>query len=98
MATPVVVVASGGLPIVVATNGFGTPMTIATNGYGTPVTIATNGYGIPVVGVTTGGAIPAVTATPVVSGTPTVPNVLNCTTGTWTNSPTGYAYQWYRTT
>ena len=21
---------------------------------------------------------------------------LNCTTGTWTNSPTGYAYQWFQ--
>ena len=49
MATPIVVVASGGLPVVEAINGLGVPVTVATNGYGRAVTIATNGYGMPVV-------------------------------------------------
>jgi hypothetical protein len=31
-----------------------------------------------------------------ISGTPSVPNVLTATTGTWTNSPTSFAYQWVR--
>ncbi len=33
---------------------------------------------------------------PVISGTPAVGNVLSCSQGTWTNSPTGYAYAWTR--
>ena len=37
---------------------------------------------------------PANTVAPVVSGTATVGSTLSCSTGTWTNSPTGYAYQW----
>jgi hypothetical protein len=38
---------------------------------------------------------PAVTALPSLSGTPTHGNVLTSTQGTWTNSPSSYAYQWY---
>ena len=30
------------------------------------------------------------------SGSLTVGSTLSCTTGTWTNSPTGYAYTWLR--
>lgn len=37
---------------------------------------------------------PANTAAPVTSGTPTVGQTLSTTDGTWTNSPSGYAYQW----
>ena len=37
---------------------------------------------------------PVNTVAPVASGTLTVGSTLSCTTGTWTNSPTGYAYQW----
>ena len=37
---------------------------------------------------------PVNTAAPVASGTTTVGSTLSCTTGTWTNTPTGYAYQW----
>jgi hypothetical protein len=33
-------------------------------------------------------------APPVIAGTPTVGNVLTATTGSWTGSPTSYAYQW----
>lgn len=32
---------------------------------------------------------------PVVSGTPEVGQELSCTTGTWTNSPDSYHFQWY---
>ena len=104
MSRPVVVVASGGLPIVEATNGFGVPMTVASNGYGLPVTIATNGLGLPVVatGLFVDTGAPAILFTPIASvvggGAPVVDEILVCTQGTWTNSPTGYAYQWYRTT
>ena len=41
-------------------------------------------------------AIPANTAAPVASGSLTVGSTLSCTQGTWTNSPTSYAYQWQR--
>jgi len=37
---------------------------------------------------------PANTTAPSVTGTATVGNTLSCSTGTWTNSPTSYAYQW----
>lgn len=46
MAAPVVVVASGGIPV--STTTLGTPMTVATNGFGTAVTIVSSG-GAPVV-------------------------------------------------
>ncbi len=49
MATPIVVVSSGGVPVTEVTSGFGTPVTVATNGYGMAVTIVTSG-GLPVVG------------------------------------------------
>lgn len=42
------------------------------------------------------GDAPANSVAPAVTGTPTVGNTLSCTTGTWTNSPTSYAYQWLR--
>lgn len=37
---------------------------------------------------------PVNTVAPVISGTPEVGQTLTCTTGTWTESPTSYAYQW----
>lgn len=46
------------------------------------------------------GAVPVNTVAPVVSGTNSPPGAvgetLSCTTGSWTNSPTSYSYQWYR--
>lgn len=40
---------------------------------------------------------PAATANPTISssGGISVPTNLSCTTGTWTNNPTSYSYQWY---
>lgn len=40
--------------------------------------------------------VPINTAAPVLSGTATVGQVLTVTNGTWTNTPTGYAYDWKR--
>ncbi len=39
---------------------------------------------------------PANTALPAISGSQVVGQELSCSQGTWTNSPTGYAYQWKR--
>ena len=40
-------------------------------------------------------ALPVCTAAPAVTGTPSVPNVQTCSSGTWLNSPT-FTYQWMR--
>jgi hypothetical protein len=40
--------------------------------------------------------VPANTALPVISGSIVVGQTLTTTNGTWTNSPTGYTYQWTR--
>ena len=40
--------------------------------------------------------VPVNTVLPVISGNTTLGSVLTTTDGTWTNSPTSYAYQWYR--
>jgi hypothetical protein len=54
MGMPIVIVASGGRPVVLATNGYGMPCEIASNGFGIPVTIASNGYGLAVTGFSIG--------------------------------------------
>ena len=41
-------------------------------------------------------ALPQNNGLPVVSGTPRQGQALSASTGSWTNSPTGYAYQWRR--
>lgn len=45
---------------------------------------------------TSGGTTPEIVTAPVVTGTSIVGSTLSCSTGTWTNSPTSYAYQWQR--
>ncbi len=37
---------------------------------------------------------PLNTAVPVIAGTPTVGQILSCSTGAWSYTPTSYAYQW----
>ena len=50
------------------------------------------------VGISTGPPTlpPANSVAPVASGTATVGSALSCSTGTWTNSPASFAYQWKR--
>jgi|TARA_R110000822_G_scaffold302453_1_gene426642 hypothetical protein len=52
--------------------------------------------GISVRGAQTSGTstTPVNTSLPVISGTTTLGSVLTSTTGTWTNSPSSFAYQW----
>jgi hypothetical protein len=62
----------------------------ASNPQGTSTPATSNALSIGAVGV------PVISVAPVISGTTTVGQTLSCTTGTWTNTPTSYAYQWKR--
>ncbi len=46
--------------------------------------------------ITGAAAVPVNMAAPVISGAAQVGQTLAASTGTWTNSPTGYTYQWNR--
>jgi hypothetical protein len=56
-------------------------------GSGTPATSSATSAVLP--------AVPVNSVLPAVSGTAQVGQVLSATNGTWTNSPTGYTYQWF---
>jgi hypothetical protein len=43
-----------------------------------------------------GAAVPVNSVAPAISGSGTTLSPLTATNGAWTNSPTGYTYQWYR--
>ena len=47
-------------------------------------------------GTASGLSVPVNTDLPAITGTAQVGELLTCNTGTWTNSPTGYTYQWKR--
>ncbi len=47
-------------------------------------------------GIGGGGPVPVNSVAPVASGLLPVGSTLSCTTGTWTNSPTSFGYQWLR--
>jgi fibronectin-binding autotransporter adhesin len=90
-------------------SGAGSPITVAgltdNTSYTFSVT-ATNPIGsssVTTSAVTPEGAAPPVPlgipvnqVPPVASGTATVGRALSCTTGTWSNTPSSYAYQWLR--
>ncbi len=46
--------------------------------------------------ISSGTGAPKDTAPPVITGPASAGHTLRCSTGTWANAPTGYAYQWYR--
>ncbi len=48
------------------------------------------------VGASPSAPTPVNTAAPTVTGTPVPGQTLTCSTGTWTNTPTGYSYAWLR--
>ena len=53
-------------------------------------------YGVPGLGKAATQAIPANTAVPVITGSAQVGSLLTTDNGTWSNSPTGFAYAWSR--
>ena len=52
--------------------------------------------GVTVIDAQGGATAPVNTTLPAITGATTLAAVLTCSTGTWTQSPTGYTYQWKR--
>ena len=81
---------------------------VVTLANGTPVALPDGSYAmlgglsIANTGLYTTDAVPSIlqppenTVAPDVTGTNTVGSTLTCSTGTWTNSPSAYAYQWFQ--
>jgi hypothetical protein len=65
----------------------------ASNGWGPATGWA---FAYPVGPVTTTVAKPVNVTAPVLTGTPEVGSTVSVTNGTWTGSPTSYAYEWWR--
>lgn len=66
-----------------------TCVVIASNGTGTAAQVSDNS-------VTPTATVPANTVAPLVSGIAWEGHLVSCSTGTWTNGPTSYGYQWTR--
>ena len=93
MAKPVVVVASGGMPVINVPGAC--PATQVASG-GMPITLV-SALGMPMTLVAALAATPANTAPPVISGGPSVGATLTATAGTWTGDPAPtITRQWLR--
>ncbi len=81
-----------------STSGVGTLNTAAPGTFTYTVTAQSEDgqTAITSISYTVAGAPPVNTAPPVISGTPRAGDTLSCSTGTWTNFPTAYAYAWSR--
>lgn len=66
-------------------------VTLSSPGVSGPATVAVTITDAPV-----GPSAPVVTVLPAISGATTLGAVLTCSQGSWTQSPTSYAYQWKR--
>ena len=79
-------------PLVAADEGHAIAVRVtATNAEGsTPAEAAATSAVAPA----TSSGVPKVTDRPIISGTPTVGHTLTSDQGSWTGSPTAYAYQW----
>jgi Carbohydrate esterase, sialic acid-specific acetylesterase len=66
-------------------------VTLSSTGVASSVTV-----GVTVVDATAPPTAPVNSVFPAITGGTEVGNVLTCSTGTWSGSPTGYAYQWKR--
>jgi hypothetical protein len=93
--------ASAGAPISGATASIYIPVTSEIgNALAVYVTAAnSSGYNKPTASAPTSSVIniiPANSSVPTISGTAQVGQTLTATTGTWTNNPTSFTYQWNR--